>query len=43
MAALFNSAQESDGQGNETLRSRKFAPELIVRQSSLATAPAAAV
>jgi LacI family transcriptional regulator len=42
MAALFNSAQESDGQGNETLRSRKFAPELVVRQSSLSAAPATA-
>jgi LacI family transcriptional regulator len=42
MTALFNSAQESDGQGDDTLTSRKFAPELIVRQSSLAAAPAAA-
>ncbi|MEA2710906.1 MAG: hypothetical protein QOF78_3507, partial [Phycisphaerales bacterium] len=42
MTALFNSAQESDGQGNETLTSRKFVPELIVRQSSLSVAPAAA-
>ena len=42
MTALFNSAQESDGQGNETLQSRKFAPELIVRQSSRSAAPATA-
>lgn len=42
MTALFNSAQESDGQGNETLSSRDFPPELIVRQSSLSAAPATA-
>lgn len=41
MTALFHSAQESDGQGNETLTSRKFVPELIVRQSSLSRTPAA--
>ena len=42
MTALFNSAQESDGQGDDTLTSRKFTPELIVRQSSLSAAPATA-
>lgn len=42
MTALVHSAQESDGQGNEMLTSRKFLPELVVRQSSLAAAPVAA-
>ena len=42
MTALFNSAQGSAGQGDDTLRSRKLGPELIVRQSSLHAVPSAA-
>jgi DNA-binding LacI/PurR family transcriptional regulator len=34
MTAVMHSAQESAGQGNETLTSRKFQAELVVRESS---------
>jgi LacI family transcriptional regulator len=42
MTAVMNSAQESAGQGNDTLISRKFQAELIVRESSLGSGKAAA-